>query len=76
MEAVGKNPVLFDSLTKAGYADNAISSVGKFSGFILGVDMNEQVQDNLLQFYFNLFSRSILWCNTLTISVTSSSPFR
>lgn len=43
-----ENPVLFDSLAKAGFVVAAISSVGKFPGFMSdAVDLNEQVQDIL-----------------------------
>ncbi|MEP7141752.1 MAG: hypothetical protein ABI707_02720 [Ferruginibacter sp.] len=43
-----ENPILFDSLTKAGYVVAAISSVGKFPGFMSGaVDLDEQVEDIL-----------------------------
>ncbi len=43
-----ENVILFDSLTKAGYAVAAISSVGKYPGFMsAAVDLDEQVQDIL-----------------------------
>jgi hypothetical protein len=43
-----ENPILFDSLTKAGYVVAAISSVGIFPGFMSGpADLDEQVQDIL-----------------------------
>jgi hypothetical protein len=43
-----ENPILFDSLVKAGYVVAAISSVGKFPGFMSdAVDLDEQVQDIL-----------------------------
>lgn len=42
------NPILFDSLTKAGYVVAAISSVGKYPGFMsAAIDLDEQVQDIL-----------------------------
>jgi len=43
-----ENPFLFDSLTHHGYVIAAISSVGKFPGYMSGaVDMEEQVDDIL-----------------------------
>lgn len=41
-----ENPVLFDSLARAGFVVAVISSVGKFPGFMTGaVDLDEQVKD-------------------------------
>src|SRR5882762_5476955 len=43
-----ENFILFDSLTKQGYAIAAVSSVGKYPGFMTDpVDLEEQVQDIL-----------------------------
>jgi hypothetical protein len=43
-----ENALLFDSLTKAGYVIAAISSVGKYPGFMTeAIDLDEQVQDIL-----------------------------
>jgi len=52
-----ENAVLFDSLASHGYIVAAVSSVGKFPGFMSdAVDVNEQVQDILytIQFMKNL----------------------
>jgi hypothetical protein len=43
-----ENEILFDSLAKAGYVVAAISSVGKFPGYMSSaIDLDEQVQDIL-----------------------------
>ena len=43
-----ENPVLFDSLAKRGYVIAAISSVGKYPGYMTeAIDVNEQVGDIL-----------------------------